>query len=228
MFGSPSFTDRADAGRRLAKAIARIAPEAPVVLALPRGGVPVAFEIASALAAPLDLLLVRKIGAPGYPEFAVGAVVDGDDPQTIINEDAMAHAGASHDYVEQEAVRQLQEIERRRLLYFGDRRPIALKDRNVIVVDDGIATGSTVRAGLKALRRVGVKSILLAVPVAPNEVIGALASEVDEVICLQRPEDFRAVSLHYRTFGQTPDSEVVALLVHAAAILRERSRPEGS
>jgi putative phosphoribosyl transferase len=222
MFGSPHFVDRADAGRKLAEVICRRPPDAPVVLALPRGGVPVAFEIASALHAPLDLLLVRKIGAPGYPEFALGAVVDGDDPQMVLNEQAMAYTGASQHYVEEEAAKLLKEIERRRQLYFGKREPIPLKGRNVIVVDDGVATGATVKAGLKALRAVGVSSILLAVPVAPKDVIGSLAAEVDQVVCLQAPEDFRAVSLHYRTFGQTPDDEVVTLLDRAKALAGER------
>ncbi|PZM11208.1 phosphoribosyltransferase [Rhizobium tubonense] len=211
MRDTPKFVDRADAGRRLAAALG-YQREKPIVLALPRGGVPVAFEIATSLRAPLDLLLVRKIGAPGQPECAIGAIVDGKDPQRVIIDRALELAGASLHYFEEEAARQFREIERRRKAYFGDREPMDLRDRNVILVDDGIATGATVRAGLKALRRLGVASVTLAMPVAPEDILEELRSEVDEVVCLFSPRDFYAVGLHYADFDQTSDGEVIDLL----------------
>lgn len=212
MFDTPQFENRAAAGRVLAEAIGRETVDDPVVLALPRGGVPVAFEIAAFLHAPLDLLLVRKIGAPGYPEYAVAAVVDGKDPQTVVNEEGLRYSGASLLYVQEEAARQLAEIERRRKAYLGGREPIDLKGRNAILVDDGIATGTTVRAGLKALRRIGVKSTLLAVPVAPREVLEGMKDDVDRIVCPYRLERLRAVGYHYIDFAQTTDGEVIDLL----------------
>ncbi|WP_454849182.1 phosphoribosyltransferase [Rhizobium binxianense] len=219
MFEIPRFENRKAAGHELAEVIGRETIEDPVVLALPRGGVPVAFEIASFLEAPLDLLLVRKIGAPGYPEYAVGAVVDGNDPQTVVNEDALTQGGVSRQYVEEEAARQLHEIERRRKAYLGGRETIDLKGRNIILVDDGVATGATVKAGLKALRRIGVGSILLAVPVAPREVLAELERNVDRIVCLHVPRKLRSVGLHYADFEQTTDNEVTELLS------RNRARP---
>src|SRR3954451_20278354 len=147
----PSFRNRTEAGRELAMHVTRLRSRNPVVLALPRGGVPVAFEISKALRAPLDLVLVRKIGAPGHPELGLGAVVDGAHPQRVINEDLVAELRVPPSYLEAEAERELQEIERRRRCYLGGRRPIGVEDRTVIVVDDGIATGGTVRAALQAL-----------------------------------------------------------------------------
>lgn len=208
------FRNRADAGRRLVEAIGPRNDD-PVVLGLPRGGVPVAFELARGLQAPLDILLVRKIGAPGYPEFAIGAVVDGKNPQRVINEDTLSYCGASLDYFEREAARQLEEIERRRKTYLGNRTPIDLAGRSVILVDDGIATGASVKAGLKGLRQAGAGHVTLAIPVAPRSVIEELKKEVDEIVCLSAPEDLRAVSLHYEDFDQTSDEEVTELLARA-------------
>jgi putative phosphoribosyl transferase len=209
----PEFIDRADAGRQLAEAIASAGPlENPVVLALPRGGVPVAHEIALRLDAPLDLLFVRKIGAPGYPEYGIGAVVDSRHRETVVNEDMLRDSGATLDYVKEEAKRQFLEIDRLRGLYLADRKPLELSGRNVILTDDGIATGGTVRAGLKGLRGAGVESIVLAVPVAPHAVIDMLRAEVDRLVCLHALAHFRAVSIHYEKFPQVRDDEVVALL----------------
>ncbi|WP_086995002.1 phosphoribosyltransferase [Rhizobium sullae] len=215
MQNTPRFRNRADAGRKLAEAIGSRSDD-PVVLGLPRGGVPVAFELARCLHAPLDILLVRKIGAPGYPEYAIGAVVDGQNPQRVMNEDVFAFCGASLDYFEKEATRQLEEIERRRKIYLGDRPPTDLANRSVILVDDGIATGASVKVALKALRQAEAGHVTLAVPVAPWMVIEDLKAEVDEVFCLSAPEDLQAVSLHYDHFDQTSDSEVTALLAAAA------------
>lgn len=206
------FADRHDAGRRLARAIAERHLDDPIVLALPRGGVPVGYEVAKVLRAPLGLLLVRKIGAPGHEEYGIGALVDGDDPQIVLNEEAIAIVDPPPGYVEGEVRRQLAELERRRAVYLGSRKALAVKGRTVVVVDDGIATGSTVTVALKALRKSGAAKVILAVPVAPRDTIVALRREADEVICLSTPEPFRAVGLHYENFGQTTDEEVVALL----------------
>lgn len=208
----PQFADRKDAGRQLGNALGRFASLKPIVLALPRGGVPVASEVAKALHAPLDLILVRKIGAPGHSEFGIGAVVDGADPQVVLSEDVIAQARIPQAYIEAETHRQLHEIERRRRAYLGDRKPIPVQGRTVIVVDDGIATGGTVRAALKALRRSGAGRTILAVPVAPPEALDQLRGEVDDIVCLNSPTPFFAVGLHYADFNQTSDAEVVALL----------------
>ncbi|MER9652865.1 phosphoribosyltransferase [Mesorhizobium sp. M0152] len=209
------FLDRREAGRRLANELAKTKWADPIVLALPRGGVPVAFEIAKALHAPLDILLVRKIGAPEHPEFGVGAVVDGNDPQLLLNDDALRMLGISSDYIEKEETRQLHEIERRRERYLGGRAAIPVEHRTAIVVDDGIATGSTAAVALKAVQKSGAARTVLAVPVAPLEVIQTLRAEADEVVCLSTPAQFQTVGSYYVDFEQTSDEEVVELL-HAA------------
>ena len=208
--------DRHDAGRRLAAVLMRLKPEHPVVLALPRGGVPVAFEVAQALDAPLDVVLVRKIGAPGQPELGIGAIVDGSEPQLVLNEEMVRLVEPDPAYVEAERQRQVAELERRRKLYRGARPPAAIEGRTVIVVDDGIATGGSVMAVLQALARAKPARLVLAVPVAPQDSLDAISSAADEVICLMSPDPFFAVGAHYRDFTQTTDEEVVALLRQAA------------
>jgi putative phosphoribosyl transferase len=214
-FLKPLFRDRRDAGRRLAAALEPYRGERPVVLALPRGGVPVAFEVAKAFAAPLDVLLVRKIGAPGHEELALGAIVDGDDPQLVLNEDVVRSARPPSGYIEAEKMRQLAEIERRRQSYAGDRSALSATGRVAIVIDDGIATGATVKAALRGLSRQGPARLVLAVPVAPAESLEELRAECDDMVCLATPEPFYAVGPHYRDFGQTTDKEVVQLLAEA-------------
>jgi putative phosphoribosyl transferase len=216
-----SFRDRAEAGRQLVPHLMAYEDQNPVVLALPRGGVPVAFEVARALQAPLDLIFVRKIGAPGHAEFGLGAVVDGAHPQVVLNEEALDHVRVPPGYIEQETERQLQEIERRREHYLAGRRPIDVEGRVVIVVDDGIATGSTVRAALKGLSHARPARLVLAVPVAPADTIKRLRTEADEVICLMAPEEFYAVGEHYDDFRQTSDREVTTLLDDAQRWNRE-------
>ena len=212
----PIFQDRQDAGLQLAAALERFRSSNPLILALPRGGVPVAFEIACALEAELDLVFVRKLGAPGYPEFGNGAVVDGADPQLVLNGAIVRQIAPGRAYIESEYRRQLAEIERRRSAYAGSRAPIPAAGRTVIVVDDGIATGGTVRAALQALRKTGPTRLVLAVPLAPADVVQALGAECDEIVCLAMPEPFEAVGAHYGDFTQTSDEEVVALLRRAA------------
>ena len=206
------FTDRAQAGRALVGPVHALGLADPVVLALPRGGVAVAAELARALPAPLDLLLVRKIGAPGQPELAVAAVVDGTPPETVLHPATMALPGVDADYIERGAQREIAEIRRRRQLYLGARPPVDVTGRAAIVVDDGIATGTTVRAALRALRRRVPAQLVLAVPVAPPDVLRELRGEVDHLVCLEAPEDFMAVGLHYDDFHQLDDDEVLALL----------------
>ena len=214
---SPAFIDRTDAGRRLADRLARVVlPPPVVVLALPRGGVPIGAEVARRLGAPLDLLLVRKIGAPGQPELAVAAVVEGDGPEVVVDEETLAASGADRRYVQDEVREQWREIERRRVRYLSGRARPSLQGATVVVVDDGIATGTTVRAALQALRRRRPGRLLLAVPVAPADTVARLRAEGDELVCLATPEPFRAVGLHYRDFHQVGDDEVIAALQAAA------------
>ncbi len=208
----PAFADRRDAGCKLAARLDRFRSAEPLVLALPRGGVPVAFEVARALGTPLDLVMVRKIGAPGMEEFGIGAVVDGHDPQIVLDEESVGLIDPPAGYVDAEVRRQLEEIERRRHAYLGDRPPLDVTGRVVIVVDDGIATGNTALAVIRALRGAGPARIILAVPVAAAASIDALAKEADEVISLHAPERLRSVGEHYADFAQTTDEEVIRLL----------------
>jgi putative phosphoribosyl transferase len=206
------FEDRREAGRQLATALTKYKDKNAIVLALPRGGVPVGYEVARALHAPLDVLLVRKIGAPGHPELGIGAVVDGANPQIVLNEDVVRVVRPSEAYIAAEAAREQGELERRRAAYRGGKPPPDISNRIVIVVDDGIATGGTARAVLKALSKSDAARIVLAMPVAPRETVALLEKEADEVVCLAMPEPFSAVGLHYRDFEQTTDEEVVELL----------------
>ena len=210
------FKDRAEAGRQLAAAVVRLGLVHPLVhplvLALPRGGVPVAAEVARALHAPLDLLIVRKIGAPGQPELAVAALAEGDPPTLVVDERTSQVTGADEAYIEREARTQRAEIERRRKAYRRGRSRIGVAGKSVVVVDDGIATGSTVRAALQALRRMQPARLVLAVPVAPADTLSALSPLVDDVVCLSQPAFFRSVGTYYADFHQVDDEEVIALL----------------
>jgi len=196
----------------LAKRLAAYKGAAPVVLALPRGGMPVAAEVAAALGGELDLMIVRKIGVPFEPELAMGAVADGPEPVTVRNEDIIALAGIGPAEFDRARDRELAEIARRRALYLADRPRAGVAGRTVIVVDDGVATGATVRAALKAVRALGPKMLVLAVPVGATETIQALRAKADEVVCLEQHEAFGAIGLYYADFRQVSDETVKATL----------------
>jgi putative phosphoribosyl transferase len=205
------FTDRASAGRLLAAELLKLDLKRPVVYALPRGGLPVAFEAAQALKAPLDILLVRKIGVPWQRELAAGAVAD-DAQNLIFNKDVIAEAGMQRRQVEEAAKAEMKEIERRRALYLRGRAPIDVKGREAIIVDDGIATGSTVQAAIMAVKRRAPSRVIVATPVAPRDTIAELKTLADDVVCLSTPEAFFAISAHYDDFRQLTDEDVVNVL----------------
>lgn len=216
----PLFDDRAHAGRLLAARVKALLLREPLVIALPRGGVPVAAEVARALQAPLELLLVHKIGAPWQPELAVAAVVDGSPPQWVVDDHALQHVGCGRAHVEEQLPHALAEIERRRAAYLGDKAPADVAGHDVVVVDDGLATGTTARAALRALRGRRVRRLVLAVPVAARESLEALHGEADELVCLFTPEGFEAVSPYYRRFEQLEDDQVVELIRAASGAER--------
>lgn len=207
-----TFADRHEAGRLLADRLLRFKEARPVVLALPRGGVPVGFEIARALAAPLDLVLVRKLGAPGQPELAIGALALGEEAEFVTDPELLAALDVPPAALEAIKARELREIERRRTLYLGERKPVPVAGRTAILVDDGIATGATMRAALAATRKRKPARLVLAVPVAPPDTIARLSAEADEIVCLAEPRSFLAVGQFYRTFTQLEDREVLDLL----------------
>ena len=215
--GRRQFRDRADAGQRLALRLAHLKDRNPVVLALPRGGVAIGFEIARLLGAPLDIVLVRKIGVPWQPELALGAVSDGAAPEVFIDERMAKALAIPDDYVREETARQLAELERRRQVYCGDRPPVAIEGRTEIVVDDGIATGATMRVALRAVRRRGPAHLVLAAPVAAAETLAALRGEADETVCVDVPAGLGAIGFYYEDFHQMSDDEVTALLARVAA-----------
>jgi putative phosphoribosyl transferase len=213
---SRPFRDRVDAGKALAGHLRQYAGRPDViVLALPRGGVPVGYEVAQALGAPLDVFIVRKLGVPGHEEYAMGAVASGG--VRVLNDDAMRSLRLSDETVDRVTARELEELKRRERLYRGDRPEPDLKGRTVILVDDGLATGLTMKAAVKALAQRGAARIVVAVPIAAAETCEALRREVDEVVCALTPEPFHAVGLWYDNFSQTSDEEVHDLL--------ERDRP---
>src|SRR3990172_13096039 len=198
-----NFKDRQEAGQILANKLSNYAKQNVIVLGLPRGGVPVAFEVAKALKATLDVYVVRKLGVPGHEELAMGAIASGD--VRILNKPAIADLLISEEEIEAETRKEREELKRRELLYRDDRPPLDVTNRTVIFVDDGIATGSTIMAAIAALKKQKAGRIVVAVPVAPASTIEELKREVDEIICLSAPEFFYAISLWYDEFPQTSD-----------------------
>jgi predicted phosphoribosyltransferase len=216
------FTDRLEAGKALAEAVAKLDLERPVVLALPRGGVPVAAEVARRLKAPLGLLIVRKLGVPGHEELAAGAVGGGTPPVTVFNTHVLAMIGMTEKDFAPRIAEKAREIEERRKKYLGDQEQPEVKGATAIVVDDGIATGATVKAALEVLRKQGAAKVVLAVPVAPEDAVAEFKPRVDELVCLQTPEPYIAVGAHYAHFPQTSDAEVVELLRAAGSQDQEK------
>jgi putative phosphoribosyl transferase len=204
------FLDRTDAGQRLAERLSELRGQDVVVLGLPRGGVPVGFPIAEALDAPLDVIVVRKLGVPSQPELGMGAI--GEDGVRIVNEQVVQLAGVDDDDLAAVEARERAELERRSQRLRGDRPPVSLSGRTAIVVDDGIATGSTARAACQVARAHGAARVVLAVPVAAADSLAALEEEADEVVCLEAHEQFAAIGYWYRDFSQISDEEVARLL----------------
>ncbi|MDP8970289.1 MAG: phosphoribosyltransferase [Actinomycetota bacterium] len=204
------FKDRLEAGRQLAAELRRAKLVDPVILALPRGGVPVGFEVARSLDAPLDVVVVRKIGAPFQPELGVGAVAEGGD--ALLDEDALQRLGLTREDLEETIAAERAELERRLLRYRGDRPAVPVEGRSAVVVDDGLATGGSARAALQAVRRRGPSRLVLAVPVSPPETAERLSIDADELVCLATPEQFMAVGQWYQHFDQTSDETVIELL----------------
>jgi len=211
------FQDRNDAGRRLAAQLTRYRDENLVVLALPRGGVVVGFEIARALHAPLDVLVARKLGAPGHEEFGIGAIAPGG--VRVLDREAMHWLGISDTQLDAITARETVELERRRRLYRGDRPPLDLRAKTVILVDDGLATGVTARAAVESIRQQQPQFLVLAVPVCASETAAALRSQVDDLVCAAIPPNFRAVGLWYEDFAQVSDEEVIDLLERARQLI---------
>jgi predicted phosphoribosyltransferase len=204
------YTDRSDAGRRLAAALEHLRTRDPLVIGLPRGGAVVAAEVARALGAPLDVLVVRKLGAPGQPELGLGAVAEGG--VVLLNKRLMRQIRVSKEQLQGTIDRENEEMKRRVDVYRGDREPIEVAGRTVILVDDGLATGSTARAAIGALHHLGAGEVILAVPVGAPSTVRELESMADEVVCLSTPRMLMSIGQHYDDFTQTGDAEVVELL----------------
>lgn len=212
-FGGVPFDDRRDAGRKLAARLERLRGKDAVVLALPRGGVPVGYEVARCLHAPLDVLVVRKLGVPGHEELAMGALASGG--VRVLNHDVVTMLRLTDADIENVAAREAAEIERRDRAYRGERAMEPVRGRPVILVDDGLATGATMRAAVRAVRKLDPERVIVAVPVGAPSSCEMIAREADELICLERPPAFFGVGQWYRDFGQTTDEEVRLLLRQA-------------
>lgn len=208
--GTTIFRDREDAGRRLAERLVRYRGENPIILALPRGGVPVGYEISRLLQAPLDVIIARKLGAPGQPELAVGAVAPGG--VRVVNDRTVQWLSIPGDWIESAVQKELAEVRRRTRRFRGERAELTIGGRTAILVDDGIATGMTARAAIRAVGAQQPRRVVLAVPVCAQETMGKLEAEVDEIVCLQTPADLWAIGFWYENFHQVSDEEVVELL----------------
>lgn len=204
------FADRVQAGKDLAHALSAYHGQDVVVVAIPRGGVIVAAEVARELGAPLDLIIPRKIGAPGNPELAIGAVAG--EGKVYLNESLVESLRVPKDYIEREVKAEIEEIGRRRISYFGEKAPTSLEGKIVVVIDDGLATGYTALAAVKSVKSEHPSKVILAVPVAPQETVNFLKPEVDELVVLETPTFFYAVGQFYHDFSQVSDAEVIELL----------------
>ena len=222
--GEPPFKDREDAGRKLAERLSRYKDEYPVVFALPRGGVPVGYEISRALGVPLEVFVARKLGAPGQPEFGIGAVAPGG--VRILNEEVVRRLGIPDDYVERITEQETAELERRLRHFRGERPQPEVRGRTAILIDDGLATGVTARAAVRALRLLEPRRLVLAAPVCAAQTAELLGPEVDELLCLEAPPDLGAIGFWYRDFSQTTDEEVIELLERARHETPRRSPRE--
>jgi putative phosphoribosyl transferase len=211
------FADRDEAGVLLAERLVEMGPANPLVLALPRGGVPVGAQIARHLDAPLDVAFVRKLGAPDEPELAIGAVADGDPPEIVLNARQVEELGLNEDFIRSAVTREVAAIEQRHRDYADARSAVEPSGHTVIVVDDGAATGMTMQAALRSIRRRGAVRVIAAVPVASREAAAMLQEEADDVVCLSAPRRFGSVGSFYRLFGQVSDADVIRLLQEAAA-----------
>jgi len=207
------FKDRVDAGKILAEKLSKYAAEKPLVLGLPRGGVPVAFEVAKALKAPLDVYIVRKLGVPGHEELAMGAIATGD--VRVLNESVIGPLQISKEAIETETKKEKEELKRRERVYRSGRAPLVVANRTVLLIDDGIATGSTIKAAIAALKKQKAAKIIVGVPVAPSSTIEELKKEVDDLVCVSTPDFFIAISVWYDEFPQTTDEQVRELLEKA-------------
>lgn len=218
---TPRFRDRNEAGKLLGREVARRLGKRHdiIVLGLPRGGVPVAFHVAQALDAPLDVFIVRKLGVPGHEELAMGAIASGG--VRVLNRDVLSYVSISQKTIDAVAAREEQELQRRERSYRGARPPLNLRGRTVVIVDDGLATGSTMRAAIAAVRKMEPKAIVVAVPVAAPQTCEEFRNEVDEMVCLRTPEPFQAVGLWYDDFSQTTDEEVHDLIERANAEVQQ-------
>lgn len=219
------FRDRQDAGKKLGEELEKLQLREPVVLALPRGGVPVAMEVAKAIDAPLDLLIVRKVGAPGNPELAVAAIVDGDPPDIVLNREIVEAYSLDDAALAALISNERPELDRRRLVYRSKGKPLSIAGKTAIIVDDGAATGTTMKVAIRALRRRSPREIVVAVPVSAPDALVELVREADRVVCLSQPTHFRALSYHFLSFPHIADNEVVDA-VNAAA--RQRAGRYGS
>jgi predicted phosphoribosyltransferase len=219
------FRDRSHAGRKLGKALVGYKAQQPVVLALPRGGVSVAGKVCAALNAPLDLILVRKIGVPFQPELAMGAVVDGSTPIIVRNEEVIRLAHIDESTFKVVCDDELAEIERQRQRYLGTQARLEIGGCTAIVIDDGIATGATTRAALRATRTRNPKKLVLAVPVAPTSTLDELRGEADDIVCLKDDEFLGAIGAYYRDFSQVSDEEVIDILKQLSRRLNDTKEP---
>ncbi|RUV54376.1 MULTISPECIES: phosphoribosyltransferase [unclassified Mesorhizobium] len=210
------FRDRQEAGQKLGVELEKLRLRQPIILALPRGGVPVAAEVAQALKAPLDLIIVRKVGAPGNPELAVAAIVDGDPPDVVLNREIIEAYSLDDDELRVLIAKERPELQRRRLAYRGNCPPLSIAGKTAIIVDDGVATGTTMKVAIRALKRRSPLKLVVAIPVAPPDTLADLANEADCIVCLSQPAHFQALAYHYRSFPQLTDEEVKDALAEAA------------